>query len=295
MKCLFIFNPKSGKGKIVKKADKIAEKLGQSFDSVTLHPSTSSQDVFDQIVLRQNEIDCVVVAGGDGTISQAVNAIMHTGKKIKLGILPFGTVNDVAHSLKIPRNTNKALGIILKGQTFLHDVIKINDRYGIYVFGCGVFTETSYNTSQKAKKSFGRVAYGLHALKKLKETKNNHLSCVFDGEKFCQLSCFLLLSNSRYVAGQKIERKAQLNDGKARVVLIKSKRQKPSLKDLARIVKLFLFGQKNSKNVVVRNIQKAQISCQEKINFNLDGEQLAADKINLCIVKQGLEIFAAKK
>ena len=135
----------------------------------------------------------------------------------------------------------------------------------------------------------------MQIFEKLKETKNNHLSCVFDGEKFCQLSCFLLLSNSRYVAGQKIERKAQLNDGKARVVLIKSKRQKPSLKDLARIVKLFLFGQKNSKNVVVRNIQKAQISCQEKINFNLDGEQLAADKINLCIVKQGLEIFAAKK
>ena len=179
MKCLFIFNPKSGKNKITKKLDKIVSCLKSLFDFVVVHPSASSQDIVDCIISYQNEIDCVVVAGGDGTISQAVNAIMHTGKKIKLGILPFGTVNDVAHSLKIPRNTNKALGIILKGQTFLHDVIKLNDRYGIYVFGCGVFTETSYNTSQKAKKSFGRVAYGLHALKKLKETRKLHKNSKF--------------------------------------------------------------------------------------------------------------------
>ena len=291
VKCLFIFNPKSGKGKIAKKLDKIVSCLNGCFDLVEVHPSANNQDVLDCIVSKQNEIDCVVVAGGDGTISQAVNGILQTGKKIKLGLLPFGTVNDVAHSLKISRRTNKALKVIAGGKTFLHDAIKVNNRYGIYVFGFGLFTETSYNTSQKAKKKFGRIAYAFHALKKLQETKNKNLTFFLDGEKVSTLSSFFLMSNSRFVAGQKIEKNVLLNDGKAKAVLIKSKREKPSLVDFSRIIKLFVFGLKRSSHVVTEHITNAEIICPEKINFNLDGECFVADKVKLSIIRQAIEIF----
>lgn len=291
MKCLFIFNPKSGKSKIAKKLDKIVSCLKSLFDFVVVHPSASSQDIVDCIISYQNEIDCVVVAGGDGTISQAVNGILQTGKKIKLGLLPFGTVNDVARSLKIPRCTDKALKVIASGKTFLHDVIKVNNRYGIYVFAAGLFTETSYNTSQKAKKKFGRIAYGLHALKKFSQTKNKNLDFAFENEKLSCLCSFFLLSNSRFVAGQKIEKNALLDDGEARAVIIKSKSEKPSFADFSKIIKLFLFGLNCSKKVVNKHISNVEISCQEKINFNLDGECFEANKVNLSIVKQAIEIF----
>lgn len=38
----------------------------------------------------------VVVAGGDGTASMAINGILRSGKQVVLGVLGFGNFNDIA-------------------------------------------------------------------------------------------------------------------------------------------------------------------------------------------------------
>lgn len=43
--------------------------------------------------------DLVVVAGGDGTASVAVNGVMHSHKDVTLGVLGYGNFNDLAHTL----------------------------------------------------------------------------------------------------------------------------------------------------------------------------------------------------
>lgn len=53
----------------------------------------------------------LVVAGGDGTVHCAVNAI--AGTRFELGILPCGTGNDFARSLRIPRRLEPALAVAL--------------------------------------------------------------------------------------------------------------------------------------------------------------------------------------
>ncbi|MBN9022381.1 MAG: NAD(+)/NADH kinase, partial [Rhizobiales bacterium] len=46
------------------------------------------------------DVDAIVVAGGDGTVNAAVPALIESGKPV--GILPFGTANDLALTLGIP-------------------------------------------------------------------------------------------------------------------------------------------------------------------------------------------------
>lgn len=43
--------------------------------------------------------DLVIAAGGDGTASMAINAIIRSGKKVTLGALGFGNFNDIAGML----------------------------------------------------------------------------------------------------------------------------------------------------------------------------------------------------
>ncbi len=292
MKCLFLYNPKSGKGKIARKEKYIKSYLGKIFDEVDVFYSNAKGDIFNKILECGQLYHTLVVAGGDGTISEAVNGIMHLNKRPNLAILPFGTVNDVAHSLHIPFNTKKALAVIKNGKPLAHDVLKVNNDFGIYVFGGGVFTETSYNTPQKAKKKFGRLAYGIHGLKEMFRSSNAMLSFTINGQTFsCNASLFLFI-NSIFVAGFKIDKTNNACDQKASFVLIKSADNKVKVSQLFKIAKLFVCGYKQacSHDVFKIKTSKIVIECEKEYPFNLDGEIYFAKSVTVEVVP-GLNIL----
>ena len=103
MRCLFIYNPNSGKKKVLKYLEDIKTKLNKIFAEVKTFATSKKGDIEELIKKHYTEIDAVIIAGGDGTISEAVNSIMHLNKKLVLGILPFGTVNDISRNLKISK------------------------------------------------------------------------------------------------------------------------------------------------------------------------------------------------
>lgn len=83
------------------------------------------------------EFDQITVIGGDGTLNGAVNGILATGSNLPLGIIPCGTGNEIVRSLGIPKDPEKALQIILRGQVCPVDVGKVNNRYFLHIFGLG--------------------------------------------------------------------------------------------------------------------------------------------------------------
>ena len=83
------------------------------------------------------EFDQIAVIGGDGTLNGVVNGILATGSNLPLGIIPCGTGNEIVRSLGIPKDPEKALQIILRGQVCPVDVGKVNNRYFLHIFGLG--------------------------------------------------------------------------------------------------------------------------------------------------------------
>ncbi len=75
--------------------------------------------------------DLVVGAGGDGTISDVVNGLMRGSKAItKLGIIPIGSGNDLAWSLKIPTTVETAVQKLFSGTPQTIDLARIEDDQG---------------------------------------------------------------------------------------------------------------------------------------------------------------------
>src|SRR2546427_5370340 len=69
---------------------------------------------------RAQGIDIAIAAGGDGLVGGVVTHIAESG--LPLGILPLGTSNDVARSLRIPQDLNAAAQVIAHGKEQKVDV-----------------------------------------------------------------------------------------------------------------------------------------------------------------------------
>ena len=74
----------------------------------------------------------VVAAGGDGTIGEVVNGLMRARVDLPvptLGIIPFGSANDLADNLELPGDVTAACRLIAAGNTRLIDLGLVNGRY----------------------------------------------------------------------------------------------------------------------------------------------------------------------
>ena len=116
MKCVYIFNPNSGKKKHVKMQDYIVKKLLDKFEVVDVRPTKKRGDASEFAKEACGIYDVIVVAGGDGTLNEVINGIAENENRPKIGYIPTGTCNDLARSLKIPLISKKPLMLFLKAR-----------------------------------------------------------------------------------------------------------------------------------------------------------------------------------
>ncbi len=97
-------------------------------------PEDTGRGLAAQAALNSTEL--VIVAGGDGTVHAVACGLIGTGTT--LGIIPTGTMNNLARSLHIPETIEEACAVIAEGKTHAIDVGKINDHLFIEVAGIGL-------------------------------------------------------------------------------------------------------------------------------------------------------------
>jgi YegS/Rv2252/BmrU family lipid kinase len=101
--------------------------------------------------------DCLIVAGGDGTVSRyAVKAV---ASGCTLGILPAGTGNDFARGLGIPLDAEAACQNLRHGGVRHIDIGKIGDDWFLNVAHIGFGSEVSRRVKRDRKHWWGRFAY----------------------------------------------------------------------------------------------------------------------------------------
>ena len=166
MNCLFVYNPVSGKGKTAKREGEIVRVLGEKFGQVDVYATQGPGEMTRVVRERAGGYSAIVFAGGDGTFNEVLQGVCESGADPILGYIPGGTVNDIAHSLHIPRNWKKALSVICGGHGERLDCMCANGKYAMYVVTAGAFTSATYSAPQTQKKRFGRLAYGFEGLRK---------------------------------------------------------------------------------------------------------------------------------
>ena len=288
---LFLFNPRSGKGKIKENLADIIDVMVKAGYEVMVYTTQSAGDAVQKARTEAGNYDRIICSGGDGTLDEVVTGVMASGISVPIGYIPAGSTNDFGNSLGIGSDMVQAAHIAAEGKPFPCDVGKFNEDYFVYVAAFGIFTEVSYQTSQDLKNMLGHAAYILEGAKQIWDIPSYRMQVEYDGNVLYDEFIYGMVTNSMSVGGFKgiIPGNIALDDGVFEVTLIKTPKNPIELNDIVR----FLTGiSKDSNQVYSFQTNFLKLTSSEDVSWTLDGEyggnhHLVA--ISNC--KQGMEII----
>lgn len=264
MKCLLIVNTQSGNSRSAPEEGALLCALKKEFSEVqTLH---LTRGVCCDVKSKVRGFDALVVCGGDGTLSSVLNAIGTL--EIPIRYYPSGTVNDAARSAK-------ALGGgTACAQTF-HPLC-FGSRLFSYVAATGTFTSIGWLPSEKLKKTFGRLAYLIYAVKEYK-VHNLEAQIDIDGKRFSGTYTLIMAMRSKYVFALPVNRTFSAGDTSPKYLLIKSPRGPFGLITLFFLFfRSFIVGFRapyHSKRIDFDSFKTLSISLYAPCDFCIDGER----------------------
>ena len=243
-KILFLINPVSGKlvGQSLK--DCLVSELNGVLEHESFDIEYSEIDIEGQCKNLLQNYEIVVVAGGDGTVSQVVEVITRLEKKPKIGIIPIGTGNDFANSIGVlhvykSQGLGMLLKMILRCNVAKMDILSLDNNFIFTNYlGIGSDAKISVDFNRLRYKPFFRkicrcisnkAFYGLLVLKNIFyripfdikiSYKNEHSKTESIAVK--KGLCGILITNIKiYAGGVEMSSKCRMDDGKFEVTVIR--------------------------------------------------------------------------
>lgn len=273
-KMLFLVNPKAGQLEIRTNLLEIIDVFTAGGYDVTVHTTQSQSDLTAWIAQHGGAFDRIVCAGGDGTLNEAVTGLMQLENRPALGYIPGGTVNDVAHTLGISRESVKAARDIISGVPQAIDAGNFcGDRWFTYVAGFGAFTDVSYETPQSEKRLLGRLAYLLNGAKTLDKIRPIPMRMQV-GDRVIEDEVLLgLVCSTTSVGGFRpkvpVLKGVSLDDGLFEVIVVK---KIASIQDLSGISTLLTKREFDPKYFYTLQTDRIRFEFPTPVKWTLDGE-----------------------
>lgn len=297
MSCLFLYNPKSGKGKIAKKLPLIKKRLRALYGEAEIVATESAEDLETRVREGAERHEIIVFSGGDGTFNHVLHGL--NGRAVQLGYLPGGTTNDVARSLGIPRTVKGALRVLGKGRSASIDCMRVNDRYAVYIAGAGAFTRCTYVTPQTTKRRFGILAYAFECLKNEIRFPVFPLTVVCDGKREQTSAVLAFVLNGRSVASFPINKKGSMQDGSLEVVVIRQAERPNFFRRIGAyfsLASVFLFGIRIKKrDILFLHGSRVAVETAEDVVWDLDGEKGMNGGITVEVLPRHMRLMVPSK
>lgn len=270
---LFLYNPTAGKGQIADSLSPILDILTKTGWLVTAYPTQSKGDAARVARELGPRYDRVVCAGGDGTLSETVSGLMEVEQPPILGYIPFGSTNDCAVNLDLPKVPAQAA--LIAGSTGVprpSDIGRLNGQPFVYVAAFGAFTQVSYETPQEMKNLFGHLAYIMEGIVSLPSISPYHLRIEYDDQVLEDDFFFGMIRNAYSIGGMRLPKPeyVELDDGLFEVDLIK----KPvSLTDITDGFQSLLTPSSLSGGTWIHfRTSRLTVTCDREIPWTVDGE-----------------------
>ena len=240
----------------------------------------------------------LIVAGGDGTINDAVNGLGKAGfpEGVTLGILPAGTGNDLAATLEVPNDADLAEDVIRQNRVRTLDVARVKsegvgERFFINVATGGLGAEISDANEGEFKKRWGKLSYLRASLEVAKDFDVRELTLYLDGEPREVRAVNVVVGNCRFAGGGWLAApKANPEDGLLDVVII----EKLGLADVLQLAPQSLARSDylDKEGVFSARAKEIRVETQPPgLDFTADGEVIGDEPAEFSVIPHALKVI----
>jgi YegS/Rv2252/BmrU family lipid kinase len=230
-------------------------------------------------------VERVLVAGGDGTLSEVVTGLLDAGLAgyASVGLIPLGTGGDFARGLGLPRDPRRAVAALGAGKTRRVDAGRASYRGRdgrerttcfLNVASAGISGLVDELVQESPRVLGGTGAFLLAALRAIASYRSAPSVIRIDGEVAFEGSLGLaVVANGRYFGGgMHVAPDARIDDGLFEVVVV-GDLSKPAL--LAKLPKLYRGAHLRDPDILHRRGGRIELDAPEGgLPIDLDGEPL---------------------
>ena len=297
-KAVLIANPVSGTKMWQDKEPLIVARLSAYYDLEVL---TTSQEVNGIALAKQaiiNKPDIIIACGGDGTVAEVASVVVNT--QCKLGIIPMGTANALAHVLMgisskiIP--VEQACDLIIDGQTHTIDTAYCNDELMLLLAGIGYEQSMIEKADRDSKNKSGQLAYLNGFFQAFSEQKAQTLYVTLDDNQTQEVHTnSFIVANAAPFTTLLAQGGGQPNheDGLLDINwLIPSEENTTSVLSIAELMFSSITQTQLAISSHHTNAKKVTITADEEIKYVLDGEIKTADTLTITVDPASLNVIS---
>lgn len=272
-KIIYIINPISGTRTKAGMQQFIEKETRKKNIPYQVFPSVASGDYsFLKSVISEEKITDVVIAGGDGTVSQVVSSLMD--QPVNFGVIPCGSGNGLALAAGISKKTEQALDVVFTGKAKLTDGFYVNNQFACMLTGLGFDAKVAHEFAHQPKR--GLKTYVSLVSKNFFSAQGYKFTIESNGLSFSTDAFFISVANSNQFGNNfTIAPQARLSDGLLDVVIVK-KNAKPLL--LLNILKQVFTGKsrkiENSLKLPIIYFQTTELMVdnRDQAPMHIDGD-----------------------
>ncbi len=215
---LYIINPVAGTRAKKDLQQYIEKRTSEERIPFHIFPSVAGGDYsFLHSIIKEKKITDVLIAGGDGTISQVIGSLLEFD--LNFGIIPCGSGNGLAYTAKIPRQPGKALDIIFKGKAYPTDGFYINEHFACMLCGLGFDAKVAHDFARQPRR--GLATYVKQVVRNFFRATTWSFEIGIKGKTFPAEAFFISIANSNQFGNNfTIAPKASLSDGLLDIVIV---------------------------------------------------------------------------
>lgn len=300
-KAVLIANPVSGTKLWQQKKDMIINRLSAYYDLKVLTTSKEENGIVLAKQAMSDSPNLIIACGGDGTVTEVASVLVNTD--CKLGIIPLGTANALAHVLMgiksklIPVET--ACDLIIDGQTQRMDTAYCNGELMLLLAGIGFEQTMIEKADRESKNAVGQVAYLQGFWQALGQQKAQKLSVKLDDNAPQELfTNSLIVANAAPFTTLLAQASGQPdhNDGLLDVNwLTPNVDNSTNVLSIAELVLSSVTQAHLAINSHHTNARRVVVSAADEVKYVIDGEVKTANELVIEIEPSSLAVVCAEQ
>ena len=239
----------------------------------------------------------VVAVGGDGTVQEVVGGLVSADAldRVRLGLVPLGTGNDLARTLGVPDEPHEAAELLRAGPSRLMDLLEaraegrsvtaVNFALG------GLAGDIARHVTPERRRLWGGLVYLRGLAAGLSDLRIHRVRLTMDGDVLDPLRLLAVVVANGRDAGHAIPvaPRARVDDGLLDVVAVLAD---PPARIPLTVARVLSGRHLDAPGVLWRRAERVEVEAEPPMPFNADGQDLGTGPASLRVRPRALRVVA---